>query len=221
MTDLEIIKRILGKRGSKMDMKTEEQKIEMEEVRLEEIPQNRLVCERVHTEGKELPGDCGKYVGTLDYYMARREDFLKRHPDRESPEYYIKHGDNPSRKFMEETMETLSPKGRVWLERTFINLQKAIEKKRRSDPESFDCLELDDREFTTFAYSTHSGTYIKAGFSELPAGDIIKITRTIGLTSIITRDGLKQTAILALSLLRSIIKKAFKSLFRVIKGKRK
>jgi hypothetical protein len=208
-----------------MTVNTETEKQEtaevMESKEQEDVRKKVLLCERVTVDGREYPGDCSKYIGSLDYYLARHEDFIRRHPDKEPPVYYLKHGDKPSRRFMNETKPNLTPRGQAWLERTFINLQKAIEKKRKSDSDAFECLEIDSEAFTSFAYGTHSGTYIKAGFSELPADDIYKITRTIKPGAIFTKDGLKQTVIIAFDLLKVIMKRALKRFFGIIRGKRK
>ncbi|MBI2264309.1 MAG: hypothetical protein HYU64_03950 [Armatimonadetes bacterium] len=139
-----------------------------------------------------LPADLQDQVGTVGYYEARAEDFRRRHPGQEPPDYYMEYGDKYAKRFTEELRPKLSEEGQQWLDRTFVLLQQAIEDKRREDPAAFDQLEQNPEAFKEFAYSTHSRAYLDAGLADLPPEDLYRIVTTPDLKDLFTKAGLSQ-----------------------------
>ena len=88
--------------------------------------------------------------GQLDYYRLREEDFMKRHPgDNQGtpPDYYLGYGDKYAHRFTEHLKPQLSQAGQGWLDRTFVNLQNAMEAKPNEDPAVFAKLEENPGKF--------------------------------------------------------------------------
>ncbi len=106
--------------------------------------------------------------GDLNYYQQRAEDFKKRNPGQEPPDYYLQYGDKYAKRFTSELRPTLSEGGQKWLDGGRQKLQQAIENKRMQDPKAFAELERNPDAFKKFAYETHAGAYLGAGLADLP-----------------------------------------------------
>jgi hypothetical protein len=130
-------------------------------------------------------------TGTDTYYRERGADFARRRPDRRQPPYYLEYGDKCLHQFR-AVAAALSRGGQEWLESTLQLLQEAIEERLRHGPADFDQLELDDRGFQDFAFSTHAQAYIDGGIFELPADDLWRILRTPDITDVVSRDGISE-----------------------------
>jgi hypothetical protein len=131
-------------------------------------------------------------TGGPEYYQARYDDFKRRHPDKEPPDYYLGYGKKYATRFLEQTNAKLSTEGQAWLLRTRENLQQAIEQKRAMDPVAFDQLEQDNNAFKRFAYDSHPKAYIDAGLLKLPAGDLYNVSMTPDVGDLLSKDGVKQ-----------------------------
>ena len=140
--------------------------------------------------------------GTDDYYRRRGADFVRRHPDREPPSYYLEYGEKCLHQFR-AAQPDLSLGGQEWLELTLQLLQEAIEKRLRSDPAEFDRLELDDRGFRDFAFSTHAPAYVDGGILSLPASDLLRILKTPDLTAVVSPDGIAEILVMLAKLGRN------------------
>ncbi len=140
-------------------------------------------------------------TGTDTYYRTRGTDFARRHPDRPQPTYYLEYGDKCLHQFR-AVAPFLSGGGQEWLESTLQLLQEAIEERLRHDPADFEQLELDDRGFQDFAFSTHAQAYIDGGIFELPADDLWRILRTPDITDVVSRDGISEILVLLAELQR-------------------
>jgi hypothetical protein len=126
--------------------------------------------------------------GRGDYYQARHDDFVRRHPSLPAPTYYLAYGRKYAERFASQTRAKMTREGRAWVLRTCTNLQRAIEAKRAEDPIAFDRLEQDDEAFTRFAYLSHAKAYLDAGYLELPASDVFWIGRTPDLEDLFSVD---------------------------------
>ncbi|MET0051550.1 MAG: hypothetical protein ABW095_10785 [Candidatus Thiodiazotropha sp.] len=129
----------------------------------------------------------------LDYYQERAEDFRRRNPGMQPPDYYMEYGDKYAHRFASLDQTDLSVDGLAWRDRTLSALQQAIEDKRAEDPEAFAELERDPEAFKAFAYATHPDAYVDSGLFDLPAQDIAVIAATPDLGDVLTRDGIDQT----------------------------
>lgn len=129
----------------------------------------------------------------LDYYQERAEDFRRRNPGMEPPDYYMDYGDKYAHRFASLDQTDLSADGLAWRDRTLNALQQAIEDKRAEDPEAFAELERDPEAFKAFAYATHPDAYVDSGLFDLSAQDIAVIAATPDLGDVLTRDGIDQT----------------------------
>lgn len=134
---------------------------------------------------KELP------TGTLDYYEQRAQDFEQRHPGQDAPDYYREYGDKYVHKF-DELKPELSDQGDAFVDATRQNLQEAMEKKRREDPEGFARLEQDPDALRAFAFDTHSQAYLDGGIADLPPEDLLKIVTTPDFKDSLSKDGLRE-----------------------------
>ncbi len=130
-------------------------------------------------------------TGTDTYYRQRRSDFARRHPDQQPPSYYLEYGDKCLHQFRAVAPD-LSDGGQDWLESTLGLLQEAIEQRRQHDPAAFDHLELDDKGFQEFAFSTHAQAYIDGGIFALPADDLWRILKTPDMTDVVSPDGITE-----------------------------
>ncbi|MCC6998798.1 MAG: DUF4157 domain-containing protein [Deltaproteobacteria bacterium] len=137
-----------------------------------------------------LPG----MVGNVGYYAARHADFKARYPTPppSPPDYYMSYGDKYARRFTTVLRPTLSPGGQLWVDRTFVLLQQAIESRLTADPMAFDALERDGASFRAFAYGTHPRAYLDGGLHTLPVTDLMRIATTPDLGDIMTLDGVSQ-----------------------------
>ncbi len=140
--------------------------------------------------------------GTDDYYRLRGADFVRRHPDRQPPSYYLEYGEKCLHQFR-AAQPDLSPGGQEWLELTLQLLQEAIEKRLQSDPTEFDRLELDDKGFRDFAFSTHARAYVDGGILALPADDLFRILKTPDMTAVVSPDGITEILVMLAKLGRN------------------
>lgn len=132
-------------------------------------------------------------TGTLDYYEQRAQDFERRHPGQEAPDYYREYGDKYVNRF-EELKDELSPAGDQFVDETRLNLQEALEDLRRNDPEEFARLEQDPEALREFAFESHSQAYLDGGLADLPASDLLTIATTPDLQDTLTPEGLSEFA---------------------------
>lgn len=130
--------------------------------------------------------------GDLDYYQRRHADFERRNPGMEPPDYYLAYGDKYIQRFNDEVRPELSPEGQAWLDRTRVNLQKAIEDKRFEDPQAFAELERNPDAFRKFAYDSHVKAYLDAGLADLPVEDLVRIGLTPDMSDLFNQAGLEQ-----------------------------
>lgn len=130
-------------------------------------------------------------VGTDTYYLERAADFARRHPARQPTAYYLDFGDKCLHQFRAVQPE-LSQHGHRWVEATLRSLQEAIEDARHADPGAFGRLELSDRDFHDFAFSTHAPAYIESGIFDLPVDDLWRILRTPDMTDLISPDAIRE-----------------------------
>lgn len=130
--------------------------------------------------------------GDLGYYRCRADDFVRRQPAAEPPDYYLSYGDRYVRRFSEETRPLLSPAGQAWLDRVREGLQQALEAERARDPLGFADLERDSARFLDFAYDTHPRAYLEAGLSELPVRDLLIIGSTPDARDLLSARGRRQ-----------------------------
>jgi hypothetical protein len=138
-----------------------------------------------------LAGPCSA-DGNLDYYRCRHDDFVRRAPEVEAPDYYLSYGDRYVRRFSKETRPLLSPAGKAWLDRVRVGLQRAIEEKRRADPLEFVWLEREGPRFLDFAYETHPSAYLESGLAELPLRDLLIIGSTPDARDLFSERGRAQ-----------------------------
>lgn len=131
-------------------------------------------------------------VGTLSYYKQRNDDFLRRHPDLQAPDYYLNYGDKYASRFMNTLRPQLTEPGQKWVEKVFVLLQQKMEDKLATNPLAFDQLERSPKKFRSFAYSTHWAAYVDAGIGWLPYSDIEKIATTPDLVDIFCWGGIVQ-----------------------------
>ena len=153
-----------------------------------------LTLRDVYGNGKipkkgDKPTDLTHLIGTDKYYFARKLDFELRHPGKEAPDYYEDYGSLYLHKFKYDTRESLSPQGQKWLDRTLVNLQKAIEKEVSN---SKNTVEENPEKFREFAFGTHPDAYIDAGLFSLPIQDLKDIGSTPNIEDLIGLNGLKQ-----------------------------
>lgn len=132
-------------------------------------------------------------TGTLDYYEQRAQDYERRHPGEEAPDYYREYGDKYVNRF-EELKDELSPAGDRFVDETRQNLQDALEELRQEDPEAFARLEEDPEALRDFAFETHSQAYLDGGLADLPASDLLTIATTPDLQDTLTPEGLSEFA---------------------------
>ena len=142
------------------------------------------------TSDKPKPVDFG-----LDYYQKRADDFRRRNPGMEPPDYYLEYGDKYANRFASLDRTDLSAEGLEWRDRTLQALQQAIEDKRIEDPEGFAELERNPQAFREFAYATHPDAYVDSGLYDLPAQDLAVIAATPDLGDVLTQDGIQQTLV--------------------------
>ena len=141
------------------------------------------------------PSNLRHLIGTDEYYLARKFDFELRHPGKDAPDYYENYGNVYLHKFRYETKNSLSEKGKEWLEKTLTNLQEAIENRIESDELNKNNkihIENDSVAFKEFAFSTHAEAYERAGLFDLPIEDWTFIVATPYLKDLVLKEGLAQ-----------------------------
>lgn len=141
------------------------------------------------------PADFTDNVGTLEYYRMRNEDFIRRNPGVEPPDYYMDYGDKYARRFTEELAPNLSPRGQEWLIDARRGLQERIEARRAEDPAAFAELERNPDAFRRFAYDTHPDAYLDAGLASLPPRDLVQIPLTPDREDLLSPDGIRQAIV--------------------------
>lgn len=107
------------------------------------------------------------------------------------PSYYADYGDKCLHQFR-RTEPDLTPDGQRWLQRTLVDLQERLERRRASDPEGFGRIERDSDAFGKMAIEMHSDAYLASGISELPVSDLFKIAKTPDIADLVTPEGLKE-----------------------------
>jgi hypothetical protein len=143
-------------------------------------------------------------LGGSDYYVARHDDFKRRHPDLPAPTYYLAYGSAYADRFVNRTCARLTPDGQAWLLRTCRKLQESIEAERAEDPSRFARLERDDAAFKRFAYGSHARAYLEAGVLDLSARDLYEIAATPDLRDTLSRDGVALILALARAMTRRL-----------------
>jgi hypothetical protein len=126
-------------------------------------------------------------LGSVDYYKFRHEDFIRRFPDKEPPAYYMMYGDKYVRKFTEELFEKLTEEGKIWMEKTKLRLQQAIEDKLMEAPE----IELDEKAFKDFAFKSHTEVYEETHAMDLCLADKTAIVGCMDIGDLFGELGLQ------------------------------
>lgn len=116
---------------------------------------------------KPYPGK----LGSGDYYDFRYRDSIARHPGIGPAGYYKGFGEKYFNRFMTETYPNLSPKGQEFITRVGARLQEAIENKLKENPVEFAYFELNNLNFTRFAFQTHVAAYCNSGWGNLDNSD--------------------------------------------------
>ena len=135
-------------------------------------------------------------LGSTEYYQWRDNDFNVRQElmddilswQPSSPDYYLDYGDKYIQRFTNELNPKLSSAGQEWLDEARLNLQLAIEEKLETDPQ----IELDNKNFTSFAFDSHVPAYENAGLFKLPVTDLILIGTTPDMADLLSSDGIRQ-----------------------------
>lgn len=151
----------------------------------------------------DILGDSSSVVGNVDdpkpvkighyfYYRFRYLDFVKRYPDKDPPTYYLEYGDKYLRRFVLKTKATLSPEGKLWLDKALIYLQDEMENKVLNQKPGEESVENDNKKFTDFAFGTHVKAYEKAGVLSLSVMDKVKILLTPDAKDLFSDRGLDQ-----------------------------
>ncbi|MBI1782550.1 MAG: RHS repeat-associated core domain-containing protein [Sphingobacteriales bacterium] len=131
-------------------------------------------------------------IGTTEYYNWRDQDSKDRTGS--SPSYYLNYGGKYADRFVNSTYKKLSADGKKWLNKTLVLLQKAIEDKLKSDP----TIELNDEEFTNFAFESHVKAYEDAGVLKLGILDKVRILLTPDAADLFSQKGLAQAKLIAI-----------------------
>jgi len=133
--------------------------------------------------------------GSPDYYQQRYDDFVRRNPGVEPPDYYLGYGQKYAERFSALDDRDLSAEGLAWRDRTLVALQQAIEDKRTSDPEGFAELERDPEAFRRFAFETHPAAYVDSGLYDLPVQDLLVIAATPDINDVLSQEGIDQSLV--------------------------
>lgn len=113
-------------------------------------------------------------TGTGTYYADRQRDFLRRHPDKTPPDYYLEYGQVYYDAFTKQLRPKLSADGQKWVDKTALLLQQKMEAKvgnTTAEKIQFDQLELSPGGVRNFAFSTHCDAYVEAGITSLSLSD--------------------------------------------------
>ena len=155
------------------------------------------------------PADLSKFVGTTKYYAERAKDFRKRE-GKAPPAYYMGYGNKYAHRFTHQTRKKLSPEGKKFVDKTLVELQKAIEDRRKRNPAAFARLERNPEKLKTFAYKSHAPAYIRGGIGKLNARDLVRVGMTPDSRDLFTRDGVSQGVAVA----KHIASRQFRNLRR-------
>ena len=136
------------------------------------------------------PDPLTEYIGKDNYYLKRIEDFKKRYPNAEVPDYYKNYGDFYLHEFKYKTYYLLSPQGQEWCLNTLKELQEAMSILLHNNPD----LELNNTKFLEEAFATHVEAYCKAGIMWLNMTDKVFIFTTVYPSDLFSENGLKQVA---------------------------
>jgi len=128
-------------------------------------------------------------IGTKSYYVYRNDDFKRRSKNTKTPpDYYLSYGDKYCKAFSEKTRPKLSQQGKIWLDKTLVALQEAIEKKLKVDPK----IELDSTKFRKYAFDSHPSAYIKSGLFSLSPADLYEVAMTPEWRDLLTEESMMQ-----------------------------
>ncbi len=147
-----------------------------------------------------LPAPLQDLVGKPDavYYLARINDFKRRHPEKPVPAYYQFVYKN-ARRFTDETYFRLSPQGKKWIREVFVELQQKLEDARMNNPQTFAKWEQDGT-LMELGYYSHVPAYMRTGFTRLPFGDLLQILTTPDVSDFCNRPAIISTLELGIKL---------------------
>lgn len=126
-------------------------------------------------------------LDSVEYYKFRHDDFSKRFPNMEPPQYYMLYGDKYVRKFTNELYEKLSEEGKLWMLDTRLKLQLEIEDKLKEDAG----IELDEEAFKDFAFKSHAKVYEETHAMDLCLSDKTSIVACIDMKDLFGEMGLQ------------------------------
>lgn len=126
-------------------------------------------------------------LGSVDYYIFRHNDFMKRFPGKEPPRYYMEYGDKYVRKFSDELYDKLSEEGKVWMSDTKLKLQLEIEKKLVEDCD----IELNEEAFKQFAFESHAKVYEETHAMDLCLSDKTSVIACMDIKDLFGELGLQ------------------------------
>jgi hypothetical protein len=137
--------------------------------------------------------------GSVDYYVRRAKDFMRRNPNMDPPDYYMNYGAKYRRAFGpgSKFYRSASAEGRGWSDRTGVLLQRAIENLRQKSPAIFAYLERHPDKFREFTFSTHPDAYLEGGIADLMPYDQWLIMMTPDADDVLSPSGIKQAIITA------------------------
>ncbi len=115
-------------------------------------------------------------LGTLEYYNHRDLIFRKETRSSGHP-YYEKVGSKYASRFKLETKKQLSPKGKIWIDAVFLDLQLQLEAKLKKNS----TIESRFWKFHLFIFTSHIKAYLRHGFLSLSLRDQFLILKTLDL----------------------------------------
>ena len=137
----------------------------------------------VDSDGMEIFGPPApeNVKGKPEFYLWRRDDFVRRHPGMTPPPYYYYYGYKYCDRFSTETYIVLSDKGKIWCDEVLLNLQNLLED--RITDENLDDLELMSQDqFDNFVFNSHVEAYKNLSGTvrlvDLSVDDLMKIALT-------------------------------------------
>lgn len=134
------------------------------------------------------PAPAPKHIlGSVEYYKFRHDNFSKRFPNMEPPQYYMQYGDKYVRKFTNELYEKLSEEGKLWMVDTRLKLQLEIEDKLKEDAG----IELDEEAFKDFAFKSHIKVYEETHAMDLCLSDKTSIVACMDMKDLFGEMGLQ------------------------------